>query len=142
MSSTDDAEAFFVHYGEAQADSAEAAASLWSLPAMLIELNDVAKVFTDRGELVEALAPAYPIYQRLGLTTIKLADAEMSQVTETVLRTRTRWFFYAGAELLTDPIFDYTLRREDGQLAMCFAIAIDLAEKIGRVTEDQDVSLA
>jgi len=115
-------------------------ATLWGLPGMLFA-DDFAKAFQSREDVAAGEAPAFPIYERIGLSRIQHTVLERMDVTDKIVRVRVRWHFLAASdEHLTDVDFDYTLRLDDGGLRVYVATPINVFQQISDLAERRGIS--
>jgi hypothetical protein len=120
---------------------AETSASLWSTPGMIVD-DRAAGVLDSHEAMVQGLEQSYPLYQKLGLSSVghELLDAQ--QLSPRLVLVRVRWLFRDAEEaLLTDSTSFYLLRDGDDGLRACVCVETDAAEKLGALAAEKGVDL-
>ncbi|MGM1018338.1 MAG: hypothetical protein ACQEW8_12455 [Actinomycetota bacterium] len=120
---------------------ARAAADLWSTPGMIID-EQVSGVLESREHMVEGMEQSYPIYRKLGLSSVGYELLREQQLSDALVLVNVRWLFLgvAGDEL-TDTTSYYLLRAERSRLRACVCIETDAAAKLQALAAARGVDL-
>ena len=120
---------------------AAAAADLWAIPGMIVD-DRFAGVLESREAMIQGLEQSYPLYRRLGLSSVGYELLERQRLTDAITLVRVRWIFYdAGGNELTDSNAHYILRREDEGLRACVCIQHDDGTKLQALAEEKGIDL-
>ncbi|MFF5503332.1 hypothetical protein [Streptomyces roseolus] len=133
---------FLVRYAAALTSfDAEAAATLWGSPGMLLDDHAVGVLDTQEA-MVAGLEQSYPLYRRLGLTSVGHELLRLDRLSEAVFLVRVRWLFRdADGELLTDSTGCYVLRRGGNGLRAYVYVPVDAAEKLRALAARKGVDM-
>lgn len=120
---------------------AEAAADLWSPPGMIVD-DRFSGVIDSRDAMVRGLEQSYPLYQQLGLDSVRYEVMGSNHLTDMLVLVLVKWkFFDAEGDLLTDSSAHYLLREEVAGLRATVCVQIDDAEKIRALAASRGIDL-
>jgi hypothetical protein len=120
----------------------KAAADLWATPGMIID-DRFAGVLDDRETMAQGLEQTYPLYRKLGLSSVTHECLRIDDLTEAIKLIKVRWHFYdADGAQLTESTAYYIVRRDEGRLLACVCIQIDDADKLQALAAERGVDLA
>ncbi|HQR27975.1 MAG TPA: hypothetical protein PLP61_13125 [Nocardioides sp.] len=119
-----------------------AAAGLWATPGMILD-DRFAGVLEDRDAMARGLERSYPLYRRLGLTSVGHECLDVRQLTDVITLVHVRWHFYdAHGHQLTDSTAYYIVRRDNDGLHACVCIQVDDAEKLQALATERGIDLS
>ncbi|WP_194422415.1 hypothetical protein [Microbacterium abyssi] len=118
---------------------AEGAAELWATPGMIVD-DRFSGVLESHDMMIEGLEQSYPLYQRLGLASVRYDIVDENHLTDSLVLVRVRWIFLdAGGDELTDSTNYYLLRSEERGLRACVCIETDSAEKLQALMAERGI---
>lgn len=133
---------FFDLYASAIRDfDAEATATLWGLPGMIIT-DEFTGALESRADAVAALGASYPLYRRLGLESVVPELLAVSSLTDRISTVRVRWNHLDITDALivaTDA--EYLVRDDADGLRVYLAVGIDEAAALQRAARTRGVDL-
>ena len=109
---------------------ADAAAHLWSMPAVIVD-DRFSGVIETREAMAAGLKRSYPLYQQLGLGSVAYDLLEAQPLTDKLVLAHVRWsFFDTHGDLLIDSTAYYLIRDEPSGLRAALCIQVDDLEKL------------
>jgi hypothetical protein len=121
---------------------AQAAADLWSTPGMIVD-DRFGGVLESREAMVQGLEQSYPLYRKLGLSSVGYEMLGTERLSDAITLVRVRWLFYdADGNQLTDSNSHYILRRDDDGFHACVCIQTDDAEKLSSLAAERGIDLS
>ena len=120
---------------------AAGAAELWAMPGVIVDDN-FSGVIESRDAMAAGLEQSYPLYQKLGLSSVGYELLKQEQLSDALTRVHVRWLFYAAnGDQLTDSNGHYILRREGEGLRACVCIQTDDATKLQSLAAEKGIDL-